>query len=103
MVGGERGAEAFFALGVDAGGNGLEVFDCFEEGEGLGHGERVSGGFWWGISGIECREGVGRSTIDEDYGFTEKCEESVYLHYCASRLVKQPAVDVVCGTVDDGY
>jgi len=35
----EGGAEAFLALGVDAGGDGLEVLNGAEDGELLRHGE----------------------------------------------------------------
>lgn len=39
----ERGAEAFFALSVDARSHGLEVLDGGEDGELLGDGEERSG------------------------------------------------------------
>lgn len=36
LVCGESRAEAFFALHVDAGSDGLEVFDCFQNSKALG-------------------------------------------------------------------
>lgn len=42
MGGGKGGAEAFLALGVDARGDGLKVFDCLEETEVLGEGENTA-------------------------------------------------------------
>lgn len=47
VCGEEGGAEAFFALGVDTGGDRFEVFDCGEDGELLGDCE--DGGWFCGV------------------------------------------------------
>ena len=47
----ERRAEEFFALIEDAGGNGREIFDCFEQGSALLEGE-VGGRLYFGFPEI---------------------------------------------------
>lgn len=103
----EGGAEAFLALGVDAGGDGLEVLDCAEDGELLGLAQE--GGWFclfvvslsslpFGCYGFICGDERGERsqlTIHKHRRLTQQRQQPIHLQRRLPIRIVQSTIDTI--------